>query len=62
MKKMNHPSLNGLKPMEQYLEELEKMYPNVPHQKIKEIEKKYFNETEMKLELEKLNKVEHEKK
>ena len=45
----------GLKPYEQYLEELEKMYPNVPYDKIKETEKKFFDEREMKDELNKLD-------
>ena len=55
MKRMNHPSLNGLKPMEQYLEELEDMYPNVPYQTIKKLESRIFNETELKAKLEELN-------
>lgn len=55
MKKMNHPSLNGLKPMEQYLEELEKMYPNIPYQTIKKLESRIFNETELKAKIGKLN-------
>ena len=45
----------GLKPYAQYLEELEKMYPNVPYDKIKEVEKKFFDEREMKDELNKLD-------
>ena len=45
----------GLKPYEQYLEELEKMFPNVPYDKIKETEKKFFDEREMKDELNKLD-------
>ena len=56
MKRMNHPSLDGLKTKTQYLEELEYMYPNVPYQTIKKLESRIFNETELKNELDKLNK------
>lgn len=48
---------NGLKTKTQYLEELEQMYPNVPFETIKKLEKKIFNETELKQELEKLDRT-----
>lgn len=52
---MNHPSPTGLKSDTQYLEMLSKNYPNVPMSTIKKVEKKYYNETEMCAELERLN-------
>ena len=55
MKKVNHPSPNGLKSKTEYLEMLYRNYPNVPINTIKKIERKYFNETEMCEELKKLN-------
>lgn len=48
---------NGLRTIEEYLEMLELFYPNVPYKVIKEIEKKFKNESEMKEELERLNKI-----
>lgn len=45
----------GLRTIEQYLEVLEKLYPNVPYEIIKKVEKKYKNESEMRDELERLN-------
>lgn len=52
---MKHMSLNGLRPHHEYLEILQGFYPNVPFEKIKELEKKIFNETELKLKLQELN-------
>lgn len=55
MKKMNHPSPDGLKSKTQYIEMLCRNYPNVPVDTIKKVERKYFNETEMCEELIRLN-------
>ena len=50
----------GLKSYEKYLEELEQMFPNVPYEKIKEVERKTFDEREMKEKLNRLD-VKYEK-
>ena len=52
---MKHQSLNGLKTMEQYLDMLQKIYPNVPYENIKKIEKQYKNEAEMNERLRQIN-------
>lgn len=48
---------NGLRTIEEYLEVLERLYPNVPYEEIKKVEKKYKNESEMKDELNRLNEL-----
>lgn len=47
----------ALRQMDEYLSILEKMYPNVPYETIKKLERKIKNETELKEELEKLNEM-----
>lgn len=45
----------GLRTIEEYLEILERMYPNVPYAEIKKWEKRIFNETDLKIKLDSLD-------
>lgn len=45
----------GLRNLTEYLEILQKFYPNIPFEKIKKIERKHCDESKMKEELSKLN-------
>ena len=48
--------MNGLKPIHEYWDKLSKMYPCVPFNVIKKLERSTFNETELKEKLNALNK------